>query len=85
MEQSEAERQLVGLLLGLDVSEFSLQISIKEKRSDPLLMGGGTILPEDIEALERLGVDKVFGVDTPLDEIVEFIRTAVRERRVEVS
>ena len=32
MEQSDAERQLVGLLRGLDVPEFSLQISIKEKR-----------------------------------------------------
>jgi hypothetical protein len=40
MEQSDAERQLVGLLRGLDVPEFSLQISIKEKRSDPLLVGG---------------------------------------------
>jgi hypothetical protein len=34
MEQSEAERQLVGLLRGLDVPEFSLQISIK--RSVPI-------------------------------------------------
>ena len=40
MEQSDAERQLVGLVRGLDVPEFSLQISIREKRSDPLLVGG---------------------------------------------
>jgi hypothetical protein len=40
MEQSDAERQLVGLLRGLDVGEFNLQISVKEKHTDPLLAGG---------------------------------------------
>jgi hypothetical protein len=39
MEQSDAERQLVGLLRGLDVPEFSLQISVREKHTDPLLVG----------------------------------------------
>jgi methylmalonyl-CoA mutase C-terminal domain/subunit len=45
-----------------------------------LLVGGGTILPEEIAELEALGVRKVFGVDTPLDEIVEFIETETAER-----
>lgn len=40
MEQSDAERQLVALLRGLDLPEFSLQISIGEKHSDPLMVGG---------------------------------------------
>jgi methylmalonyl-CoA mutase cobalamin-binding domain/chain len=51
---------------------------------DVILIGGGTILPEDIEALETLGVDKMFGIDTPLDEVVEFVQLAVDRRRASV-
>ena len=47
---------------------------------DIIIVGGGTILPEDIDALERLGVDRVFGVDTPLGDIVDFIRASVLAR-----
>ncbi|MEZ5100151.1 MAG: cobalamin B12-binding domain-containing protein [Thermoleophilia bacterium] len=49
-------------------------------RDDILVVGGGTILPEDIEALEAMGVHRVFGVDTSLAEIVEMIRGAVAGR-----
>ena len=41
---------------------------------------GSTILPGDVEKLEAMGVRKVFGVDTPLQEIVEAIRDAVAEK-----
>jgi methylmalonyl-CoA mutase C-terminal domain/subunit len=53
----------------------------EEGADDVLVIAGGTILPEDATALEELGVAKVFGVDTPLLEIVGFIRDAVGERR----
>lgn len=49
--------------------------------NDIVLIGGGTILPEDIEALHDMGVHKVLGVDTPLQEIVETIETAVAAKR----
>ena len=52
-----------------------------EGAEDVLVIAGGTILPEDATALEELGVAKVFGVDTPLPEIVGFIRDSVGERR----
>jgi methylmalonyl-CoA mutase C-terminal domain/subunit len=42
---------------------------------------GGIIAPEEAKALEALGVAKVFGPGTPLDEIVAFAEQAAEERR----
>jgi hypothetical protein len=67
MEQSEAERQLVVLLRGLDVPEFSLQILIREKRSDPLLVGGrGWHLLENPTWTVTMAVPQVAGRRTTM-------------------
>lgn len=47
---------------------------------DIRLVVGGTIPPRDVEALEALGVSRVFPMGTPLPEIVAFFATAARER-----
>lgn len=67
----------VSVLSGAHMTIFPrlLEHLRKEGGEEILVVGGGTILPEDIAALEELGVDRVFGVDTPLDEIIEFIRS----------
>ena len=41
---------------------------------DVLVVAGGTIPAEDIEAVKRLGVAAVFGPGTPLQEAIQFIR-----------
>ena len=41
---------------------------------DVLVVAGGTIPAEDIDALKRLGVAAVFGPGTPFPEAVQFIR-----------
>ena len=56
-------------------------LDAEDARDDIILIGGGTILPEDIAALHEMGVHKVLGVDTPLDEIVDTIKTAVAAKR----
>jgi hypothetical protein len=67
MDQSDAERQLVGLLRGLDVPEFSLQISITEKHSDPLLVGGrGWHLLENPTWTVTMAVPQVAGQRTTM-------------------
>jgi methylmalonyl-CoA mutase len=38
--------------------------------------GGGTITPADARAMQRRGVDRIFFAGTPLEEMVEFIRSA---------
>ena len=51
-----------------------LELLRAEGADDVLVVGGGTFLPEDVAALEAMGVSKAFGVDTPLAEIVDYIR-----------
>ena len=48
-----------------------------EGMDDVIILGGGVIPNEDIEALEALGVDKVFTPGTPLAEIVTYLQTSV--------
>jgi methylmalonyl-CoA mutase C-terminal domain/subunit len=43
-------------------------------RDDALVIAGGTIPTEDIPALHKLGVAKVFGPGTPLQDAVAFVR-----------
>jgi len=40
---------------------------------DILVLAGGTIPPDDAQELEKMGVAKVFGPGTPIDEIIRFI------------
>jgi methylmalonyl-CoA mutase C-terminal domain/subunit len=55
-----------------------LELLRSEGVDDVLVVAGGTFLPEDVAALETMGVDKAFGVDTPLGEIVDYIRESTR-------
>ena len=73
----------VSVLSGAHMTIFPrlLEQLREEGAEDVLVIAGGTILPEDATALEEFGVAKVFGVDTPLPEIVGFIQDAVGERR----
>ena len=42
-------------------------------RSDILVTGGGIIPPEDMEALERQGIGRLFGPGTPTSELIAYI------------
>jgi methylmalonyl-CoA mutase C-terminal domain/subunit len=72
----------ISVLSGAHMTIFPrlLELLAAEGVTDVLVLGGGTILPEDVEALEAMGVAKVFVVDTPLAEIVAFIREHARGR-----
>ncbi len=59
---------------------------LKEKHIDhlPVLVGG--VIPKvDVPKLKQLGVCEVFRADTPIDNIVEFIRTLLRKSRSSVK
>ncbi|HEY3278883.1 MAG TPA: cobalamin B12-binding domain-containing protein [Gemmatimonadales bacterium] len=43
-------------------------------RRDVLLTGGGIIPPEDMEALEREGVGRLFGPGTPTSDLIKYIQ-----------
>jgi methylmalonyl-CoA mutase C-terminal domain/subunit len=42
-------------------------------RDDILVTGGGIIPPEDMEALQRAGIGRLFGPGTPTAELVKYI------------
>jgi 2-hydroxyisobutanoyl-CoA mutase small subunit len=72
----------VSVLSGAQMTIFpALLTELREEGGEEIVViGGGTILPGDVEKLQAIGVRKVFGVDTPLQEIVDAIREAVAER-----
>jgi methylmalonyl-CoA mutase C-terminal domain/subunit len=49
-------------------------------RRDILLTGGGIIPREDMEALERQGVGKLFGPGTPTSDLIGYIESWAAER-----
>ena len=77
----------VSVLSGAHMTIFPRLLELFDELGgeDIVLMGGGTILPEDIEALEAMGVHKMFGIDTPLVDVVEFVRTAGAMRAARVQ
>ena len=55
---------------------------MKEKRlNDVLLVGGGIIPQKDIDNLENLGVGKLFGPGTPVQETIDYISSWVSQNR----
>jgi methylmalonyl-CoA mutase C-terminal domain/subunit len=52
-------------------------------RDDILITGGGIIPKEDVEALEKRGIGKLFGPGTPTSELVAYIKDwfAAREKQ----
>ena len=49
-------------------------------RRDVLLIGGGIIPQEDVTALQREGIARLFGPGTPSSDIVDYITAAVAQR-----
>ena|SRR3712207_4904337 len=49
-------------------------------REDILVTGGGIIPKEDMEALQRQGIGRLFGPGTPTSELVDYIRAWFAER-----
>ena len=54
----------------------------QNQMEDVLLLVGGIIPDQDVEALKQGGVAAVFQPGTPMDSIIEFIRSNVKPRGV---
>jgi methylmalonyl-CoA mutase C-terminal domain/subunit len=54
----------------------------QNKMDDVLLIIGGIIPNQDSDNLKKLGVAAIFQPGTPMDDIVQFIRTNVKPRGV---
>jgi methylmalonyl-CoA mutase C-terminal domain/subunit len=56
------------------------ELLVEAGRDDILVTGGGIIPREDMEALRRSGIGRLFGPGTPTSELVEYIRGWFAER-----
>lgn len=58
-----------------------LEVMKKNKLEDVLLVGGGIIPKNDVTKLEKLGVGKLFGPGTPVQETIDYISDWVNKNR----
>ena len=73
----------VSLLAGAHMALFPRIIELMKEREvfeDYILLGGGVMPDEDVDALKGMGVAEILGQDTPPDAIVSRIRELVTER-----
>jgi methylmalonyl-CoA mutase C-terminal domain/subunit len=63
-----------------EVAGMLWQATGRRRQGLPLLLAGGVIPRNDIEALKEMGVDAVFPAGSMVDEIVGYIRQEVSRR-----
>ncbi len=73
--QEDADAICVSILSGAHMTLFPeiLDLMKKRKMKNVLLCGGGVIPPEDVKALNRMGVGRLFGPGTDTREIVAYL------------
>jgi methylmalonyl-CoA mutase C-terminal domain/subunit len=72
----------LSILSGAHMTLFPrvLDLLRADGRDDVLLTGGGIIPQEDMDALAKLGVGRLFGPGAATTELVDYIRTWFAER-----
>lgn len=77
----------ISLLSGAHMKVFPEIIKLMKGKGieDKILIGGGTILPDEIIALKQMGVNDLFGPDTSLEEITEKVLKLVESKRNNVT
>jgi len=66
----------ISLLSGAHMTLFpEIMRLLHEHGADDIVVFGGGIVPDsDVEALEKIGVDRVFGPGTSLDDAVTYVK-----------
>ncbi len=80
--QEDVDAIGVSILSGAHMTLFPAILEEMKKKGagDILLFGGGIIPDDDKEALEKLGVAKVFTPGAPTEEAIEFLRRAISQK-----
>ncbi len=73
----------VSILSGAHLELFPLVLEqLREKGLEhTIVLAGGIIPEEDHSALQQMGVQGIFGPGTPTNEIADFIRKAMAEKK----
>ena len=77
--QEDADAVCVSILSGAHMTLFPeiLTLMKKRKMTNVLLCGGGVIPPEDVTALNKKGVGRLFGPGTDTREIITYLNEAL--------
>jgi len=81
--QEDVDVIALSILSGAHMTIFPLVLKLMKEHEleDVLLTGGGIIPKKDMENLREMGVGKLFGPGTPIQETVDYIQNWVKEHR----
>tara|TARA_B100000131_G_C18010279_1_gene570180 strand:- start:388 stop:792 length:405 start_codon:yes stop_codon:yes gene_type:complete len=81
--QEDADVIALSILSGAHMTIFSkiIELMKKEGLDNVLVTGGGIISDDDMIALNKIGVGKLFGPGTPVQETVDYIQNWINENR----
>ncbi len=81
--QEDVDAIGVSILSGAHMTVFPKLVELMKQKemTDVLLTGGGIIPEDDMQALNKAGVGKLFAPGTPTSEISEYITAWVKEHR----
>jgi len=81
--QEDADGIGLSILSGAHMTLFPLVLEQLKAQdaADVVFFGGGTIPPEDADALRKLGVKAIFTPGAPLQDIVDFVESECGKRR----
>jgi methylmalonyl-CoA mutase C-terminal domain/subunit len=83
--QEDVDVVALSILSGAHMTLFPRVLSLLQENGmdDVLITGGGIIPEEDVEALQGLGIGRLFGPGTATGEAAAYIRDWFREHRAE--
>ena len=81
--QEDADVIALSILSGAHMTIFQKvkELMDSEGLKNVLLTGGGIIPNQDIDSLSNLGVGKLFGPGTPVDDTITYIQKWVHDNR----
>ena len=80
--QEDANVIALSILSGAHMTIFKKvkELLDKDGINDVLITGGGIIPDEDMEKLYQIGIGKLFGPGTPIQETVSYIKTTINPK-----
>jgi methylmalonyl-CoA mutase, C-terminal domain len=79
--QEDVDAIGISILSGAHNTVFPKVIALMKEMNDVLLTGGGIIPEDDMQALNDMGVGKLFAPGTPTTEIAAYIKEWVKQHR----
>jgi len=85
--QEDADGIGLSLLSGAHMTLFPMVVELLRAKGaqDIVFFGGGTIPPDEVAELKRLGVAEIFTPGAPLSDIIAFVQRECGKRRTAVG